>query len=481
MKLNIPAVLPHWIGGEKVISPSVFSNINPYSLQEICQVSLASDTEVDQAVRVAQEAQKKWARLHPKQRAGFLLKVASRLREKKDELAQIESVDTGRVISETQSVDVVSAADCLEYFASLIQVQTSHFVSLGAEQDSHFAYTLNQPIGVCAGIGAWNYPLQIACWKIAPALAAGNSFIFKPSENTPLSAHFLAEIFEEVGVPKGVLSVLHGKGDLGALLVRHPGIGKVSLTGSVGTGRKIYRDCSEHLKKLSLELGGKSPILIFEDVREKIDSVVEHVSLANFYSQGEICSNGTRVFVQRALYAEFVEKLVEKAQSLKLGDPLSLDSQVGPLISEEQKRRVLGWIESAQSSGVQVACGGDSPSGNFVRPTVLTECRDELEVCKEEIFGPVVCVFPFDTEEEVLLRANNSEYGLAAGVFTAEVQRAHRVARELQAGIVWVNSYNLTPVEIPFGGRKLSGLGRENGLEALKEYTEVQTIYMGQL
>jgi len=334
---------------------------------------------------------------------------------------------------------------------------------------------------VCVGIGAWNYPLQIACWKSAPALACGNAMIFKPAELTPRSAAVLAEIYTEAGVPAGVFNVVQGDARTGQLLVRHPAVAKVSLTGEVGTGKRVMADAAGTLKHVTMELGGKSPLIIFDDA--DLDNAVAAAMMGNFYTQGEVCTNGTRVFVHESVHEPFLERLAIRTRRMKIGDPLDPDTQVGALISEDHLHRVLGYIERGKRSA-RLVCGGHRVTrgglggGYFVEPTVFADCTDEIELVREEIFGPVMAVLKFSREDDVVRRANATEFGLAAGVFTRDLTRAHRVVAQLQAGICWINNYNITPVEIPFGGAKQSGLGRENGLVTIEHYTQLKSVYV---
>ncbi len=348
---------------------------------------------------------------------------------------------------------------------------------------SAFGYTRREPLGVVAGIGAWNYPLQIACWKAAPALACGNAMIFKPAELTPLSAVKLAEIFTEAGLPDGVFNVVHGFADTGRLLTRHAEIAKVSLTGEVGTGKAVMADAAATLKHVTLELGGKSPLIVFEDA--DLDDAVSGALLANFYSAGEVCSNGTRVFLHDSIKAPFLSRLIARVKRMRIGDPEDPKTNVGALISEEHMQKVLGYIERGRKEGAKVLVGGGRVDkgglgrGYFVAPTVFDACDDAMSIVREEIFGPVMAVLSFGDEDEVVARANATEYGLSAGVFTRDLARAHRVIARLQAGTCWINQYNVTPIELPFGGNKRSGLGRENGKAAIEHYTQLKSVYVG--
>ena len=373
----------------------------------------------------------------------------------------------------------MSGAECIEYFAGAAATIHGEYYDLGGA----FAYTRREPLGVCAGIGAWNYPLQIACWKSAPALACGNAMVFKPSELTPLSALELAAVYTEAGVPPGVFNVVTGDRRTGDALTRHPGIAKISLTGSVPTGKAVMAAAAESLKPVTLELGGKSPLVIFDDA--DLENAVAAALLANFYTQGEICSNGTRVFVHRSIRDRFVDALRTRAGKLTIGDPLDRATDVGALISESHLQKVLGFIDAGIAAGAQLVIGGRRATGSptldrgwFVEPTVFTACTDDMSIVREEIFGPVMSVLDFDDESEVVRRANATEYGLAAGVFTRDIARGHRVASALEAGIVWINTYNITPIEVPFGGSKLSGIGRENSLAAVEHYTQRKTVYV---
>lgn len=336
---------------------------------------------------------------------------------------------------------------------------------------------------MCAGIGAWNYPIQGAAWKAAPALACGNAIIFKPSENTPLTALAFADVLREAGVPDGCFSVLLGDGSTGALLAQHPSIAKVSFTGSVPTGKAVYRACADTMKKVTLELGGKSPLVIMDDA--DLDNAVSAAMIANWYSCGEVCSNGTRVFVQRGILDAFVERLVARTRKLRVGNPLADDTDVGALVSPAHMEKVMSYVERGREEGAEVVLGGDRVTlpgecafGSFMNPTIFTGCRDDMTIVREEIFGPVMSVLSFDTEEEALARANATPFGLSAGVFTADLRRAHRMVAGLQAGTTWVNNYNLAPVETPWRGFKHSGIGQENGTGAIEHWSQEKSVYI---
>ena len=453
--------------------------INPATGERLAELPVAGPAEVEAAVDAARIAQPVWAALAGSERARILRRAAGILRERNDALAELETRDTGKPIQETRVVDVISGAECLEYFAALAQSAAGEHIDLGPHA---FGYTRREPLGVTAGIGAWNYPLQIACWKSAPALAFGNAMLFKPASLTPLSAPQLEAIYLEAGVPPGIFQVLHGRAETGRLLARHPAIRKVSLTGSVGTGKAVMTDAASTIKDVTLELGGKSPILVSEDA--KLDQAVSGALLGNFYSAGEVCSNGTRVFVHRSIRADFLRRLAERVRAMRIGDPMDPATQVGSLISEEHMRTVLGYIERGRREGAQILVGGQRRTagalakGFFVEPTVFDGCRDDMSIVREEIFGPVMAVLEFAEEDEAIARANATEFGLSAGVFTNDLNRAHRVIARLEAGTCWINHYNVTPIELPFGGVKLSGLGRENGRAAMEHYTQLKSVYV---
>jgi len=456
-----------------------FKTINPATGEVLAQIAIDGPAEVAAAVARASAAQQEWASLPGVARGRILRRAADILRARNVELAVLETRDTGKPIQETSAVDVLSGADCLEYYAGLAATLAGEHLDLGPQA---FGYTRREPLGVVAGIGAWNYPLQIACWKAAPALACGNAMIFKPAELTPLTAMRLRDVFTEAGIPKGVFQVVQGMADTGRLLTAHPGIRKISLTGEVGTGKAVMADSAASLKQVTLELGGKSPLIVFDDA--VLENAVGGALLGNFYSAGEVCSNGTRVFVHRAIKAAFLERLAARVSAMRIGDPLDPATQVGALISEDHMGKVLTYIARGKAEGARLITGGhrvtsaDLANGFFVAPTVFDECHDDMAIVREEIFGPVMSVLEFEDEEEVIERANATEFGLAAGVFTNDLTRAHRVIARLQAGTCWINHYNVTPIELPFGGVKLSGLGRENGRAAIEHYTQLKSVYV---
>ena len=476
----LPGAFRSHVGGRFVDgSGATFETRNPATGELLGVVEIAGPDTVEAAVAAAVEGQKVWARMTGTERGRVLKRAADLLRAANAELAELETRDTGKPIQETEAVDVLSGADCLEYFGGVAATISGEHIDLGPQA---FGYTRREPLGVVAGIGAWNYPIQIACWKSAPALACGNAMIFKPADLTPLTALRLAEIYAEAGLPPGVFNVVQGGVETGRLLSRHPLIRKVSLTGAVETGKKVMADAAPSLKAVTMELGGKSPLIVFDDA--DLDNAVSGALMANFYSAGEVCSNGTRVFVHRSIKAAFLEKLTARVARMVIGDPLDPATHVGALISRAHMDKVLGYIEQGKSEGARLVMGGERLTsgalahGHFVSPAIFDACTDDMTIVREEIFGPVMAVLDFDTEDEVLARANDTEFGLSAGVFTRDLTRAHRVIAGLQAGTCWINQYNVTPIELPFGGYKASGLGRENGRAAIEHYTQLKSVYV---
>lgn len=447
----------------------------PATGEEIARLHAATPAVVEEALASAVRAQKEWATLRGVERGRVLRRAADRIRERNRELSILETYDTGKPLSETLVADASSAADALEYFGGLAATLSGEHIPLGQD----FAYTRREPLGVCVGIGAWNYPTQIAAWKGAPALACGNAMVFKPSETTPLGALKLAEILVEAGAPPGLYNVVQGRGEVGAALIADPRVAKVSITGSVPTGMRVYEAAAKGLKHVTLELGGKSPLVVFEDA--DLESAVSGAILGNFYSSGQVCSNGTRVFVQRGVREAFLGRLVERLKGVVMGDPMDERTNFGPLASQRQRDIVEGFVARGLEEGARPVAGGRRPDrpGFWIEPTVFAEVTDGMAIARDEIFGPVMSVLDFDTEEEVLARANATEFGLAAGVFTRDLARGHRMAAGFEAGTCFVNAYNLTPVEAPFGGTKRSGIGRENGQAAIQHYSQVKSVYVG--
>ncbi|GAB4351579.1 MAG: betaine-aldehyde dehydrogenase [Oricola sp.] len=471
----------HFIDGKPVEDSAgkPIDVVYPATGETIATVHSATGAIVAQAVESAVRAQAEWAAASPIERGRVLRRAADIIRDRNRELSELETHDTGKPLQETLVADAMSGADALEYFGGIAPTIGGETIELGGD----FAYTRREPLGVCLGIGAWNYPIQIACWKAAPALACGNAMVFKPSEMTPLSALQLGQILVDAGAPPGLFNVVQGYGDVGAQLTGDPRIAKVSLTGSVPTGRKVYASAAQGLLHVTMELGGKSPLIVFEDA--DIESAIGGAMLGNFYSAGQICSNGTRVFVHRAIRDRFVERLVERTRAIVIGDPMDEAVQMGPLISAAQRDKVMNYVEIGKKQGATLETGGGIPSiqgfegGFFIEPAVFTGVTDDMTIAREEIFGPVMSVLDFDDEDEVITRANATEFGLAAGVFTADLARAHRTIARLQAGTCWINAYNLTPAGMPFGGVKASGFGRENAAAAIEAYSQIKSVYVG--
>ena len=456
----------------------LIDKIYPATGEVIAQVERADMALLDEAVHHAKAAQVKWAALSGQERSRILHKIAAALHDANEELSRLEVQDVGKLYSEAVTGDVPSGADAFEYFANLAATMTgtSH------QWADAIGYTRRVPLGVCAGIGAWNYPAQIACWKSAPALATGNAFILKPSEQTPLVSQRIVEIATEQGLPDGLFQIIHGDHEIGTALCAHKGIAKISLTGGVETGKLIMTQSAQSLKKVTLELGGKAPLIIFDDCDFEI--AVQTAMDANFYTAGEVCSNATRVFIQKNIAPKIIDEMVKRTKAMRIGDPMSEDVQIGAIISKAHQQKVLDYIAIGEAEGAQIAAGGQKASpqgfenGFFIEPTIMTQCHDEMRIVREEIFGPVMSVLTFETEDEAIRRANDTDFGLGAGVITQDLSRAHRVADALEAGNVWVNTYNLIPADWPFGGAKHSGFGRESSQFAIEAYTEVKATYI---
>ncbi|MGR6872662.1 betaine-aldehyde dehydrogenase [Pseudomonas sp. HK3] len=474
--------LKNFIDGQLLANTSgeTFDVINPASGKVAYKVEVADESIRQAALASAHKGFAQWSVMTGIERSRILLKAVAILRERNDELAALEVQDTGKPWQEASVVDVVTGADSIEFFAGIAPAIEGNQQDLGGD----FYYTRREPLGICAGIGAWNYPLQIACWKAAPALACGNAMIFKPSEETPQGAVKLAEIFVEAGVPAGVFNVVHGAADVGSWLTHHNEIAKVSFTGEVGTGKKVMAGAATTLKEVTMELGGKSPLIIFDDA--DLEDAVSAAMLGNFYTQGEICTNGTRVFVQTGIKDAFIARLLERTKNnIVVGEPMNPDVNFGALISAKHQQLVMGYIEKGKAEGATLTYGGNRlqpagcEGGYFVEPTIFTDCTDDMSIVREEIFGPVMSVLTFESEDDVIRRANDTDLGLAAGVFTKDIRRAHRVIHKMQAGICWINAYGNSPAEMPVGGYKSSGLGRENGSETLRQYTQLKSVYVG--
>ncbi len=472
----------HFIGGTHVEDKSgeAFSTVYPATGETIGELHSATPEIVNRAVAAAKSAQTGWASLPPSERAVVLRRAAGLIRDRADEIARLDTMDTGRALTETQN-DPVSAAASLDFFAGIIPAYNGQSIGLGGS-GGPFVYTRREPLGVTCGIGAWNYPFEMTGWKSATALAAGNAMVFKPSEYTPLSALILAEIYKEAGLPDGLFNVIQGLGPVGSAIIEHPDVAKVSFTGSVPTGKKVLGLAGSLMKYGTMELGGKSPLVIFDDA--PLENAVNGALMANFYSTGQICTNGTRVFVQKSMHDDFVSRVVERTRKIRIGDPFDPETQMGPLTSRMQLDKVERYIAIGKEEGATLACGGGRPEmqgmegGFWVEPTVFTDVTDDMRIAREEIFGPVMSILPFEEEDEAIARANDTPFGLAAGVFTTDLNRAHRVAGQFQAGMCWINNFNLVPLEAPFGGYKDSGVGRECSMAALDQFTQIKSVYV---
>ncbi len=448
--------------------------IYPATGEKIATVHAATPEIIENAITSAKKAQAAWAALSGTERGRILRRASEIMRDRNHDLSVLETYDTGKPYQETSVVDATSGADALEYFGGMAATLTGEHIQLG----ENWVYTRREALGVCVGIGAWNYPTQIACWKGAPALACGNAMIFKPSEMTPLCALKVAEILHEAGLPAGLYNVVQGMGEVGNALVTDARVDKVSLTGSVPTGRKVYAAAAAGIKHVTMELGGKSPMIVFEDA--DIENAVGGAILGNFYSSGQVCSNGTRVFVHKAIKEQFLKRLTERLGNAVIGDPMDPETSFGPMVSERQMNIVLGYIEAGKQEGARLVTGGAKldREGYYLEPTVFADVTDTMTIAREEIFGPVMAVLDFEDEDDVMARANDTEFGLAAGVFTRDLTRAHRVAARFEAGTCYINTYNDAPVEAPFGGSKNSGVGRENSKAAIEHYSQLKSVFV---
>ncbi|MCV6597075.1 MAG: betaine-aldehyde dehydrogenase [Mangrovicoccus sp.] len=476
MAYSVQPKASHFVDGawREDTAGAVLPVIYPATGETLATLHEATPAVIDAALDSAARAQAEWAALSGRERGRVLIEAARLIRARNRDLSVLETYDTGKPLQETLVADASSAADALEYFGGLAGSLTGEHIQLGAD----WVYTIREPLGVCVGIGAWNYPTQIACWKTAPALACGNAMVFKPSETTPLCALYIAEILIEAGAPAGLMNVIQGRGTVGASLVTDPRVAKVSLTGSVPTGKRVYAAAAAEMKHVTMELGGKSPLIIFDDA--DLDNAVGGAILGNFYSSGQICSNGTRVFVQKGIKDAFLTRLSERLQDAVIGDPQDEATSFGPMVSQNQLDIVMGYLEKGQAEGARLVAGGArlNRPGYWLTPAVFADVTDDMSIAREEIFGPVMSVLDFDDEAEVIARANATEFGLSAGVFTRDLARAHRVIAQMQAGSCFINSYNDAPVEAPFGGVKASGVGRENSKAAIAHYSQLKSVYV---
>jgi acyl-CoA reductase-like NAD-dependent aldehyde dehydrogenase len=469
-----------FINGEEVApqSEQTFESINPATGEVIAHVAHGNEQDVDRAVKAARKAHESgvWSKMPAAQRSIILNRMADLMQENLPSLAALETQDNGKPINESSFIDLPMSIDAFRYYASAARMIGGQAVPVPGA----LTYTLKEPIGVCGQIIPWNFPIMMATWKLAPALAAGNSVVLKPAEQTPLTALRLAELFKQAGVPDGVVNVVTGDGRTGEALVKHPGVDKIAFTGSTEVGRQVMINAAGTLKRVSLELGGKSPNVVFADAN--LDQAVNGALFAIYFNQGQICTAGSRLFVQDSIYDAFVEKLVGKLAQLRVGDPTLNTTQIGSLVSAEQFDKVNSYIQIGQAEGATLAFGGkhlrDELKGYFVQPTIFSDVKNSMRIAQEEIFGPVLSVIRFKDDAEAARLVNEIPYGLVSAVWTENVRRAHNFAGMIQAGYVWINTYNILPVEAPFGGYKQSGFGRELGMGALEMYTETKNVYV---
>jgi aldehyde dehydrogenase (NAD+) len=463
-----------WVPSE---SGRTFATINPSTGEEICQVAEADAADVDKAVKAARAAfeQGPWKKMRASERGRLLHRLADLIEKDSETLARLETLDNGKPLHVAKAVDVAKTIACYRYFAGWADKVQGKTIPIDGD---FFCYTRHEPIGVVGQIIPWNYPMLMQAWKLAPALATGNTVVMKPAEQTPLSALRMGELIVEAGFPEGVVNLLPGFGPTaGAAIASHMDIDKVAFTGSTEVGRLIMEAAAKsNLKRITLELGGKSPNIIFEDT--DLDEAVEGAHMGLFVNQGQSCCAGSRVFVEEKIYDAFIEKSVARARKRRVGDPLDPRTDQGPQVSQSQFDRIMGYIESGRRDGATLACGGErvGDRGYFIQPTVFADVRDDMQIAREEIFGPVMSVIPFKDVDEVVERANRTSYGLAAGVWTRDIKKAHAVANAVRAGTVWVNCYHVLDTRAPFGGFKQSGIGRELGEYGLQQYTEVKTV-----
>ncbi|MGG0718358.1 aldehyde dehydrogenase family protein [Robertmurraya massiliosenegalensis] len=469
-----------YINGEFVESKSqkTFDTYNPATGEVLASVFEAEAEDIDLAVKAARKAfdEGTWSKLSAAERSRLMYKLADLMEENREELAQLETLDNGKPIRETTNADIPLAIEHMRYYAGWSTKIVGQTIPVNGP---YFNYTRHEAVGVVGQIIPWNFPLLMAMWKLGAALATGCTVVLKPAEQTPLSALYLAELIDEVGFPKGVVNVVPGFGETaGQPLVDHPLVDKIAFTGSTEVGKLIMSNASKTLKRVTLELGGKSPNIILPDA--DLTKAIPGALNGVMFNQGQVCCAGSRVFIQKKDFDNVVADMASHAQKIKQGAGIHADTEIGPLVSSEQQNRVLNYIEKGLSEGAQLLTGGNKPQdqGYFVSPTIFADVRDEMTIAKEEIFGPVIAAMPYDDIDELINRANNSEYGLAAGVWTRDVAKAHYISNNLRAGTVWVNCYNAFDAASPFGGYKQSGIGREMGSYALNNYTEVKSVWI---
>jgi aldehyde dehydrogenase (NAD+) len=466
-----------WLDGGKT-----FDTINPATGEVLTQIAEGSPVDVDRAVEAARRAFEDrngpWRKMSASERGRLIWKLADLLEKNIDEFAELETLDNGKPIFESRYVDMPMVVDVLRYYAGLATKIHGETINTS---ESAFTYTLREPVGVVGMIVPWNFPLLLASWKLGPALACGNTVVWKPASQTSLTTLRFGKLAMEAGVPAGVINVVTGPGAIGRAMVKHPGIDKIAFTGSTTVGQEIMRNASDTLKRITLELGGKSPNIVFAD--SDIDNAVKGAITGIFYGKGEVCNAGSRLFLERKIEDEFTEKLVARASKMRPADPLDPKTRMGAIVSQEQMNTVLGYIDAGKKDGARLVAGGDRVSvdggkGFFIEPTIFGDVKNDMTIAREEIFGPVLSVLTFDDIDEVIEEANNNPYGLASAIWTRDVKKAHSVSRRLKAGTVWINTYGLMDASLPFGGYKSSGFGRELGAHAVEHYTEMKTVWL---
>jgi aldehyde dehydrogenase (NAD+) len=479
LRVKLPGTLL-LIGGKRLEARSgkTFETLNPATEEAIARVAEADAPDIDLAVQAARKAfeASSWPRLSARERGRLLWRIADILDSRKENLARLETLDSGKPISDSRAGDIPGAADCFRYYAGWCDKICGETIPV---EGSFFNYTRREPVGVVGAITPWNFPIVLAAGKIAPALACGCTVVLKPAEQTPLSALALGEILQEAGVPDGVVNVVPGFGPTaGASLVRHPEVDMIAFTGEYLTGQEIMRNAAGNLKRLAFELGGKSPHIVFADA--DLEAAVENAMTGVFFNAGQVCCAGTRLFLEKKICGAFTEKLIEKSRKLRQGDPFDPKTEIGPQVSAEQRDKVMRYIELGKEEGARLLLGGErlKRQGFFVQPTVFGGAHNRMRIAREEIFGPLVCEIPFRSVDDVIREANDTFYGLAAAVWTRDIEKAHKVASSLKAGTVWVNCYGAFDHASPFGGYKMSGFGREGGKHSIDLYTEVKSVWV---